>query len=176
MPCRHCPPALVWAGIAVFALAGCSRAARPAPVEVRPPVEAPVPVDTHMTIAASADVNPDSTGRPSPIVVRVYQLRGNVAFAGSDFFALYDDEEKALGSDLISRTEFELAPAEHRRVDVTISTEARFVGAIAAFRDIRNAEWRALAPASGKRITNTARQDALTVAVERARVVLSVAE
>jgi type VI secretion system protein VasD len=119
-----------------------------------------------MTIAASADTNPDSTGRPSPVVVRVYQLRTDAAFKGADFFALFDDDQKALGQELISRDEFVLAPAEQRKMDVTVSGETRFVGAIAAFRDIRNAQWRVLVPASSK---------GLTLAVERARIVLSVA-
>jgi len=67
---------------------------------------------------------------------------------------------------LISRDEFVLAPNEHKTLDISVATETRFIGAIAAFRDIRNAQWRVLLPASRK---------GLSVAVERARVVLSVA-
>lgn len=119
-----------------------------------------------MTLAAAADTNPDATGRPSPVVVRVYQLRTDAAFAGADFFALFDDDQKVLGPELISRDEFVLAPAEQRTMEVTVSDETRYVGAIAAFRDIRNAQWRVLVPASRK---------GLAVAVERARIILSVA-
>ena len=64
---------------------------------------------------------------------------------------------------MISRDEFVLAPAEQRTMEVTVSDETRYVGAIAAFRDIRNAQWRVLVPASRK---------GLTVAVERARIML----
>jgi type VI secretion system protein VasD len=120
-----------------------------------------------MTIAAGADANPDASGRPSPVVVRVYQLKTDAAFAAADFFALYDDDQKVLGVELISRDEFVLAPSERRTLDVTVSGDTRYVGAIAAFRDIRNAEWRALIPAP---------RAGLTVAVERARIVLSLAE
>ena len=120
-----------------------------------------------MTIAASADANPDGTGRPSPVVVRVYQLRTDAAFTSADFFALYDDDQKVLGQELISRDEFTLAPSESRVIDVAVSGDTRFVGAIAAFRDIRNAQWRAAVAAVP--------QKAMTVAVERTRVVLTVA-
>ena len=119
-----------------------------------------------MTLAASADANPDGTGRPSPVVVRVYQLKTDAAFNAAEFFALFDDDQKVLGQELISRDEFVLAPSERRTIDVTLSGDTRFVGALAAFRDIRNAQWRGLIPAPSK---------GLTVAVERARVVLSVA-
>ena len=52
-----------------------------------------------LTLAATADSNPDATGRPSPVVVRVYQLKTDVAFKGAEFFALFDDDMKVLGPD-----------------------------------------------------------------------------
>ena len=96
--------------------------------------------------------------------MRVYQLKADAAFAGAEFFALFDDDQKVLGPELITRDEYVLAPSERRTIEVPFADEARFVGAIAAFRDIRNAEWRVLVPAPRK---------GLTVAVERARVVVS---
>jgi predicted component of type VI protein secretion system len=56
------------AGSCLLALtiAGCFRKAP------KPP---PPPPPTKAAIVVSADVNPDSAGRPSPIVVRLYQLK-----------------------------------------------------------------------------------------------------
>jgi type VI secretion system protein VasD len=119
-----------------------------------------------MTISTTADINPDANNRPSPIVVRIYQLKTDAAFTAADFFSLFDDDKKALGPELISRDEFVLGPAERRTIDVTVAAETRFVGAVAAFRDIRNAQWRVLVPAPRK---------GLTMAVERARVMLAAA-
>lgn len=121
-----------------------------------------------MTITAGADANPDATGRPSPVVVRVYQLRTDASFNGAEFFALFDDDRKVLGSELISRDEFVLAPQERRTLDVIVSDQARFVGAIAAFRDIRNSQWRALSAAAPRK--------GLNIGVERARIVLSLVD
>jgi type VI secretion system protein VasD len=149
-------------------------AASGACAKIRPPKPTPPPltiaaapnasVKAPMTISTSADVNPDANGRPSPVVVRIYQLKTDAAFTAAEFFALFDDDKKALGPELISRDEFVLGPAEKRTIDVTVASETRFVGAVAAFRDIRNAQWRVLVPAPRK---------GLTMAVERARVVLS---
>lgn len=50
-------------------------------------------------------------------------------------------------------------------MDVTVADDTRFVGVLAAFRDIRNAQWRALTPTPRK---------GMTVVVERARVLLFV--
>lgn len=154
--------ALVWTVVPAIAVVGCARSPKP--------ILPPEPVAAHMTLAASADANPDPSGRPSPVVVRVYQLRGDAAFVGADFFGLFDDEQKVLGPELISRAEYVLTPSERRTVDVPLSGDVRFVGVIAAFRDIRNADWRVLVPTwrEGKRN--------MTVAVERTRIVLSVAD
>ena len=127
----------------------------------------PKPSTAKITVAASPDTNPDASGRPSPIVVRVYQLNGDAAFTAADFFALYEDEQKVLGPQLIDRSEFVMAPSEQRTVDLSVSPDTRFVGAVAAFRDIRNAQWRVVIPVKGG-------SDGVTVAVERARVMLTV--
>jgi type VI secretion system protein VasD len=98
----------------------------------------------HAELVASSDANPDSAGRPSPVVLRVFQLRNDGEFAGADFFALYDKEKEVLGASLISREEYVLAPGEARKLDLPVSADARFIGVIVAFRDIRAARWRAL--------------------------------
>lgn len=147
-------------------LAGCAKAPPPGPPAITIAAPPDARVKAAMSLAAANDANPDGTGRPSPVVVRVYQLRTDAAFAGADFLPLYDDDMKVLGPEMITRDEFVLAPAEHRSLDVTISGEARFVGAIAAFRDIRNAQWRVVVPVPRK---------GLTLTVERARIVLMAA-
>jgi type VI secretion system protein VasD len=144
-------------------IGGCGKA----PPKVAPP---PRPVEAHLTMSAAADLNPDAAGRPSPVVLRLYQLKGDAAFAGADFFGLFDDEQQALGAELISRAEFILAPSEQRTVDLAVDGDARFVGALAAFRDIRNAQWRVLVPTWPE----GARQ--LTVTVGRAGIVATIAD
>jgi type VI secretion system protein VasD len=153
----------------ILAAGACGKA--PPPPLALPPLTIAAPAETKtkaaMTLAASADTNPDATGRPSPVVVRVYQLKTDAAFKGAEFFALFDDDQKVLGPELISRDEFVLAPSERRTIDVAVSRDTLFVGALAAFRDIRNAQWRGLVPAPRR---------GLNVTIERARVVLSAVE
>jgi type VI secretion system protein VasD len=140
----------------------------------KPPVIAPPPmtiaaapeskITAEMTISAAADANPDRTGRPSPVVVRIYQLRTDTAFNAASFNELFEKEDEALGAELISRDEYVLAPQDTRTLKVAIAGETRFLGAVAGFRDILNAQWRVLVPAPKK---------GLAVAVERARLVMS---
>ncbi len=155
--------------IALAATACAKATPPPAPAPAPTPIAAAADakLNAPKPISATEDANPDSNGRPSPVVVRVYQLKTDAAFTAAEFFPLFDDEQKVLGAELISRDEYVLAPAERRTIDVALSGETRYVGAIAAFRDIRNAEWRVLVPAP---------RNGLTVAVEKDRIVLSGSE
>jgi type VI secretion system protein VasD len=130
----------------------------------------PKPQPIKMNIVVSADVNPDAENRPSPIVVRVYQLKDDAAFKDADFFTLYDKEQATLAAALVSREEFELAPGEHRAVDYKLSPDAHFVAVAAAYRDIRNAAWRAETGAPDKRMINMVKKNKIGIAVDRARV------
>jgi type VI secretion system protein VasD len=157
---------LCFIAVAVLLAAGCAKAP-PAPPAMTIAAGANASRRASMTIAAAADVNPDVNGRPSPIVVRIYQLRTDAAFGKAEFFALFDDEQKILGEELISRDEFMVAPGEKRTLDIALAGETRFVAALAAFRDIRNAQWRGIleTPKGG-----------VTVGIERAGVALTPAK
>jgi type VI secretion system protein VasD len=150
----------------VLVVGGCkSGAPKPAP-----------PVPARLSVAARADVNPDEAGRPSPVVLRVYQLKDDAAFRNADFFALFDKEQATLAAGLIDRQEFVLAPGDQRNLDYPISGEAKFLAVAAGYRDIRNADWRALTPAPKKTYKNIVKSDQVSVSVEKSRVTLALAE
>ena len=130
----------------------------------------PKPQPIKLNIVVSADVNPDSQNRPAPIVVRVYQLKDDAAFKDADFFALYDKEQATLAAALVSREEYELAPGEHRTVDFLLPHDTRYVGVAAAYRDIRNAQWRAQFGAPDKDLVKLVKKYQIGIAVDRARV------
>ena len=136
----------------------------------------PKPAKAHLSIAASADTNPDVAGRPSPVVVRLYQLKDAEAFSNANFFAIFDQEEATLGGSLLSREEFVLNPGESRSLDIAVANEAKFVGLAAAFRDIRNTKWREIQAAPVKGLTDMIKKDALKIVVERSRVTLAIAD
>jgi type VI secretion system protein VasD len=133
----------------------------------------PKPEPARLRIVAGADANPDSSGRPSPVVVRVFQLRADGEFAAADFFALYDKEKETLGQSLIARQEYVLVPGETRQLELSLDPQARYVGAVAAFRDIRSARWRVLTRAPEKKLTDLFKKDGVTISVEKDSLTLS---
>ena len=119
-------------GVAVLALAACGGGPPP-------------PTMVELTMAAAANANAIQ-GQPSPVVVRVYQLKSPAAFEEADFFQLRQDEGGVLGDDLLGSDEYFINPGASQTVLSELSPDARFVGVAAAFYDIDGAEWRATLP------------------------------
>ena len=107
--------------VALFFLAGCA--------------STPKPVIIKVSLHAKLNVNPDSHGRASPVVVKLYELK-SVA-------AVFDSEQKTLGTELLNSEVFQLRPGEKLELDRPLHLDARHVAAVAAFRDLEHAQWRA---------------------------------
>lgn len=96
------------------------------------------------TYEAASDMNPDDEGRASPLVVRIYELKSLSVFDNADFFSLYDDDKTVLEQDLVRSEEMEFVPGQSiEEWERELQEETRFVGILAAYRDIENAKWRA---------------------------------
>jgi len=95
-----------------------------------------------LRIKSGGDLNPDPMGRPSPIVVRLYELKTNGNFDNADFFALYEEDATILGEDMNAREEMEVSPNENLEIAKELNIETRFLGVMAAYRDLDNAVWR----------------------------------
>lgn len=105
-----------------------------------------VPAYSTLTFDVSNKANPDLNGRPSPVVIYVYELTSNTLFENQDFFSLYENAETVLGPDLVAKKEFTFSPGSVEKYEVSMSPEVEYVGVVAAFRDIENANWRKIMP------------------------------
>jgi type VI secretion system protein VasD len=106
----------------------------------------PKPTAVSGSIAASPKANPSVSRRPSPLLVRVYELKTPTAFNAADFVSLYQRDQAELGADLVARDELTLSPGETRPWAKTLAAETRFIGVFAAYRDLEHARWRAVVP------------------------------
>ena len=132
------------------------------------------PTVAHAQLIVASDVNPDNSGRASPIVVRLFQLKNDGEFATADFFALYDKEKETLGASFISREEYVLNPGETRALELAVNPDARFIGALAAYRDIRSAQWRALTRPPEKKLIDLLGKRVLVLNVGKDTLTLGV--
>ncbi|WP_248749999.1 type VI secretion system lipoprotein TssJ [Pseudomonas sp. MWU15-20650] len=106
-----------------------------------------------LVLTASEHVNPDLHGRPSPVVVHLIELRHGVAFENADFFSLYGNAEQVLPKDWVSSEEVELRPGDRLALKLSVGPDSRFVGVLAAYRDLPHVQWRLLVPVTMQRLT-----------------------
>ena len=125
-------------------LAGCGLFGPKAPAPAAPPPPPPPP-KLVLSIVAAAHLNPDANGRPSPVVVRLYELKSASQFGSADFLLLFDQDRSALASDIVTREEFVMRPGESKSISKPLAPETKAIGVMAGFRDVERARWRAAA-------------------------------
>lgn len=105
--------------------------------------------DTSVTLDIDIEhnVNPDSDGRASPVVVRVFMLADDRQFSREEFLNLYENAESRLGKDLLDTVILkEFAPGEQRVEELSLTPEVRYIGLLAEFVQYRRAEALMLLP------------------------------
>jgi type VI secretion system protein VasD len=143
------------AGLVCAIAAGCSSPPKPVVTTVAGSIE------------ASPRLNPSINQRPSPLLMRVYELRTPAAFSNADFMALYQSDQAALATDMVAREEFMLQPGENRAVRKTLAADTRYIGVLGIYRNLEKATWRAVVPVQvGKAQILTVKAGELAVTVE----------
>lgn len=97
---------------------------------------------TNLRFEALGNVNPDGTARPSPVVVRVYELSSGETFRSAGFFDLYDEPRAVLERDLLSMSELVVRPGLVQMHPMQLNRKTRYIGIVAAFQNIEEAEWK----------------------------------
>ncbi len=165
------------AGLAVAALlllAACASDSRPDEVNGR--------------IVVLPGLNPNAEGRPSPVFIRVYQLRDRDVFLDASLQELAASDTETLGAALLSRDSFELCPAEMEhdpaleggrrcqgeqlRVTLDIYPDVRFLAVMAEFYDVRSpdSQWRAVTELPREGFWDFIRSKSFTITLDRSNV------
>jgi type VI secretion system protein VasD len=134
------------------------------------------PAEAKARITASPQVNPNSAGRPSPIHVRIFQLKEDGAFMGADFWSLMDKEQATLGGSLVQRLEYDLVPGETKEFPLKISPEARVLAVLAEFADYRNAQWRVVTQAPNKSLMDIVKKDRVSIEIGKDKATITVGD
>ncbi len=99
-----------------------------------------------LQISATADVNPDMQGRPSPVILHIMELNSVDQFNGLDYMSLTDPSGAGLGVALLSRKQEILQPGASRQLPLELNPQTTVIGLVAGYRDIDNATWRTSVP------------------------------
>ena len=103
---------------------------------------APKPEGLVVKVTATEDVNPDLQGRPSPIVLNVFELSSAESFNSLDYLGLTSNSGMALGADRLNGTQTVIAPGGFTALELQLDARTSAIGLVAGYRDIDNATWR----------------------------------
>ena len=100
-----------------------------------------------LSVDIGKNVNPDSDGRASPVVLRVFMLADDRQFSREEFLNLYENAESRLGKDLIDTVVLkEFAPGEQRLERLPLTPAVKYIGLLAEFVQYQEAEGLMLLP------------------------------
>ena len=106
-------------------------------------------LDTDLSIEflVDADVNPDDNNIPSPLIIRMYELKSPKMFKKANFIDLFERDAEVLGADLVTKQRLKhIRPGEVRETNFVLSEETKFVGLFAEFLRYKNSEYKLVIP------------------------------
>jgi type VI secretion system protein VasD len=103
----------------------------------------PSPTVVNIDLRASPGLNPDVSGRASPLRVRFYELKSVSVFNSADFFSLYDRDKEVLAADIVVREEIQVEPGMQKSFTRKPGPDTKFIAVLAPYRDLDHAKWRA---------------------------------
>lgn len=132
-------------------LGGCGMFSEesPAPMEIEI-APAPEGSDIDFLAVASPLANPSVDGAPSPVMLRLYQLKGETAFVNANFRQLWEEDEATLGPTLLGKTEMILEPGGVKRIEANLIEGTVIVAVTVGFRNFEEAKWRAMVGVQGE--------------------------
>jgi len=99
-----------------------------------------------LRIIAGGDLNLDDAGRPSPLVIRLIELKSPMGFENANFFSLYQHEKETLSDEWVSSEELELKPGDVHELKFSLKPESQVVAVLAAYRQLNDVTWRVILP------------------------------
>jgi type VI secretion system protein VasD len=123
-----------------------------------------------LQISATADVNPDMQGRPSPIILHVMELNSTEQFNRLDYMGLTQPSGAALGPELLGKNQVVLQPGESKTLPLELNPMTTAIGLVAGYRDIDNAVWRKIVP------INQGKTKGISITLEQTQIVANVSD
>lgn len=103
--------------------------------------------DFQLSFKVAADINPDENATPSPLFIRMYELKSEKLFSKADFIGLYEGDAELLGADMLAKHELKrITPGEDVSHKYVLAEETRFVGLYAEFSQYEDASFKLIIP------------------------------
>jgi type VI secretion system protein VasD len=115
--------------------------------------------DLEIKFKVDADVNPDDDKKPSPLFVRMYQLKSKKMFKRANFIDLYEKDKDVLGADMISKQKLRrIKPGENRKEQFVLDKKTNFIGLYAEFLDFKKSSYKLIIPVVPTNVVGTSEE------------------
>lgn len=119
--------------------------------------------DLTLTFLAEADVNPDDNKTPSPLFVRLYELKSPNMFNKANFIDIFERDAEVLGADMVSKQRLRhIRPGETRKTEFVLGKETKYVGLYAEFLQYKNAKYKIVIPVDQTNVISTSASIAIS--------------
>ncbi|WP_394842740.1 type VI secretion system lipoprotein TssJ [Pendulispora brunnea] len=109
-----------------------------------PPAAAPAKCEPqHVTVSvlASPSINTTDEGQARPVVIRVYQLKGDTRLYNASFEQIWHQDKETLAEDLVKMNEVQAYPATRADLKFDRAEGVEYVAAVALFHNPRGKAW-----------------------------------
>lgn len=106
-------------------------------------------LDTDFTLSfiADNDVNPDDANVPSPVIIRMYELKSTKLFEKANFIDLYERDSEVLGKSMITKQSLKpIKPNDKNESSFVLSKEAQYIGLYVEFLQYEDAKYKVTIP------------------------------
>ena len=112
--------------------------------------------DLALKLEVKSDINPDDKNHPSPLFVRLYELKSTTMFNRADFLGLYERDTEVLGADLVSKQELKrLVPGASREENFVLKKDTRYVALYAEFLNYKISQYKVITPVVSNNVVAT---------------------
>lgn len=118
--------------------------------------------DLQIDFKVDADINPDELGKPSPVFIRMYELKNKKMMGKADFISLYERDKEVLGADMLESHKLRrFTPGETRTEHFVLDKNSNYVALYAEFLEFRQSKFKLIIPV----VANNVFRNSVTVRV-----------
>lgn len=104
-----------------------------------------------MSLVADDNINPNISGKATPVAFQIYQLTDDSKFLAADYDSLLNDPEKALAKNYIDHDDYALTPGEFKFIErVALEEDTTYVAVLVFYSDPEATQWKKVEKLTGR--------------------------
>lgn len=125
--------------------------------------------DLQVDFVVDSDINPDESGKASPLFIRMYELKAPKSMKQADFIDIYERDKELLGEDLVAVHKLKrFKPGESRTEHYVLDKNANYVAYYAEFLNFKDSKYKVIVPV----VANNVFQSKATVRVSKNEIIV----